>query len=73
MDFLFFFFGSVFGGYSTIEWVGVAGQYGFLASLALFCSFEGYGTIEMVGRGRCVSPFTFLSLLSVPLACGYAR
>ncbi len=30
------FLGSCFGGYGMIEQVGVAGQYGFLVSLALF-------------------------------------
>jgi hypothetical protein len=34
--------------------------------------FGGYGTIEMAG-GAVFFLFTFLSLLSVPLAGGYAR
>jgi hypothetical protein len=67
---IFYFPWLRFGVYGTIEQVGVAGQYGFLVSRLCF---GGYSTMEMVGRGCCVSLFTFLSLLSVPLAGGYAR
>ncbi len=49
--------------------VWAAGLYGF--SIFPGSVFGGYGTTEMVGG--CVSPFIFLSLLSVLLAGGYAR
>jgi len=67
---IFYFPWLRFGVYGTIEQVGVAGQYG-------FSSFPGSvlaGTVRLKWWGGCcVSLFTFLSLLSVPLAGGYAR
>jgi hypothetical protein len=58
----FLFLWLCFGGYGTIEQVGVAGQYG-------FSSFPGSvlaGTVRLKWWGGCcVSLFTFLSLLSV--------
>jgi hypothetical protein len=67
-DFLFFWL--CFGGYGTIEQVGVAGQYG-------FSSFPGSvlaGTVRLKWWGGAVfSLFISLSLLSILLAGGYAR
>ncbi len=53
------------------HFVGVGGGTVRIFYFPLLC-FGGYGTIELVGGG-CVSPFIFLSLLSVLLAGGYAR
>jgi len=67
-DFLFFWL--CFGGYGTIEQVGVAGQYG-------FSSFPGSvlaGTVRLKWWGGAVfSLFISLSLLSILLAGGYVR
>jgi hypothetical protein len=67
---VFCFLGFCFGGNGAIEQVGVAGQYG-------FSSFPGSvlaGTVRLKWWGGCrISLFTFLSLLSLPLAGGNAR
>ncbi len=67
---IFYFPLLCFGGFGTIEMVGVAGQYG-------FSSFPGpvlAGTVRLKWRGCAViSFFIFLSLLSILLAGGYAR
>jgi hypothetical protein len=65
----FLFLWLCFGGYGTIEQVGVAGQYGFSVFLASFLA----GTVQLKWWGVLYSTFTFFSLLLIPLAGGYAR